>query len=109
MRRATLTILTYLSLLASIGSFVISGTHFLAGCSPNDDELRSAPRQVLERREQAPAPYAGNGETGRSPSPAQDPRRLARDALVEICLGTIVVCTLGILVIHLLRRHPPAL
>ncbi len=106
MRRATLAILTYLSLLASIGSFMISAVPFLAGLRPAVEQMRTEPNQA-HRTNDHPGLIDRDQEIERPSLLAEQSQREFRDTAVEICLLTIVVCAVGIFIARLSRPRRP--
>ncbi len=94
MRRTLIEVLTYLSLLASIGSFMISALPLL----PELDCTACAPRKQVEQR---PA-----GQSGAQTEPVRrkhTPTR--REMLIAICFLVIIGGTTGIVIIRLLRQQ----
>lgn len=102
MRRATLAVLTYLSLLASIGSFMISAVPFLAELHPAVEQTRTEPNEA-HRTNDRPGLMDRDQEIERPSLRAEHPQREFRDTVVDICLLTIVICAAGIVVTRLSR------
>jgi hypothetical protein len=114
MRRTLESILTYLSLLASIGSFVITALTFLPpslclDCrSPQGIERRESPATASRRQgpgaEQTVTPQR-QPETA-APALAQKPSPdLWREKVIQLCALVIAVCLVGIMLMRLLRME----
>jgi hypothetical protein len=106
MRRATLAILTYLSLLASIGSFMISAVPFLAELRPAVEQMRTESNEA-QRTNDHRGLMDRDQEIERPSLQTEHPQRDFRDTVVEICLLTIVVCAVGIIITRLSRPRRP--
>ena len=102
MRRATLAILTYLSLLASIGSFMISAVPYLAELPSASKQTQTKPKAAL-RASDGPGLRDHDQEIDRPSLTEEHDQREFRGIVVDICLWTIVVCAVGIVIIRLSR------
>jgi hypothetical protein len=91
-------LLTYLSLLASIGSFVIAALPLV----PPDHTYQMATEQVLERSANKDVRTGNEGVEQRNSK--QDVFWAERrDRMIKSCLLIIVSCTLGLVIIRLTK------
>ena len=94
MRRSVIAILTYLSLLASIGSFMISALPLLpmpdcTTCTASNQAEQKPGNLLVTQAEPARRQYA----------------QLSREWLIAVCIWVIVGGMTGITIIRLLRKE----
>ena len=94
MRRSVMAILTYLSLLASIGSFMISALPLLP-------VLDCATCTIGDQAEQKP----GNLSVAQAEPARRHYAQMSREWLIALCIWVIIGGMTGITIIRLLRKE----